>query len=482
MKKNIFLFLSLNLFLHHMVAQNTKMDSLKAILKNTTIKDTTKMKTLNALSWEYAQISDYKMGIQYSNEALAIANTAKVSKAILDEKSSAYINIGIIYYYKGDYNKSLEFYLRALPILKEIEDKKGLGSVYNNIGMVYDDKGEYTKALEFLLKSLKIREELMDKQGIANSYGNIGGIHYSLGDYTKALEFHLKAVDIKKAIGNKKGLASSYNNIGIIYDDKGEYSLALEYQLKSLKIKEEIDDKKGMALSYGNMGNTYRHMGEYQKSLEFFSKALKYKEEIGDKRGIASTYHNIGLLHLAMNNFKEAKLYQQKSLSIAKEIDARPEIMKSYEGLSKADSAMGNYKEAYEHHKQYSIVKDSIFNEEASKKVVQSEMNFEFEKKEQAAKLEQEKKDALAKEELNKQTMQRNAFIGGFALMIALVGVIYRSYRNKRKSHEIIARQKELVEEKQKEILDSITYAQRIQKSLLPTEKYIDNSINRLKS
>lgn len=480
MKKLLFLFIILIPF-KYSTAQNHKIDSLKIFLKGSKIHDTTKMKTLNSLSWEYAQISDYKLGIQYSNEALAIANTAIVSKAILDEKSSAYINIGIINYYKGDYNKSLEFYLRALPILKEIEDKKGLSSVYNNIGMVYDDKGEYTKALEFLLKALRIREELADKQGIANSYGNIGGIHYSLGDYTKALEFHLKAVDIKKAIGNKKGLASSYNNIGIIYDDKGDFNKALEYQLKSLEIKEEIDDKKGMALSYGNMGNTYRHMGDYPKSLEFFSKALKYKEEIGDKRGIASTYHNIGLLYLAMNNFKEAKLYQQKSLSIAKEIDARPEIMKSYEGLSKVDSALGNFKEAYENHKQYAIVKDSIFNEEASKKVVQSEMNFEFEKKEQAAKLEQEKKDALANEELKKQKMQRNAFIGGFALMIALVGVTYRSYRNKRKSHEIIARQKELVEEKQKEILDSIAYAQRIQKSLLPTEKYIDNSINRLK-
>lgn len=36
------------------------------------------------------------------------------------------------------------------------------------------------------------------------------------------------------------------------------------------------------------------------------------------------------------------------------------------------------------------------------------------------------------------------------------------------------------LEEKQKEIISSITYAKRIQNSLLPTEKYIENSINRL--
>jgi len=43
-----------------------------------------------------------------------------------------------------------------------------------------------------------------------------------------------------------------------------------------------------------------------------------------------------------------------------------------------------------------------------------------------------------------------------------------------------VEEQHHILEEKQKEIIDSIKYAQRIQKSLLPTEKYIDASISRL--
>ena len=41
--------------------------------------------------------------------------------------------------------------------------------------------------------------------------------------------------------------------------------------------------------------------------------------------------------------------------------------------------------------------------------------------------------------------------------------------------------QKNIVEEHQKEIIDSITYARRIQRSLLPTEKYIEKNMNRLR-
>ena len=57
---------------------------------------------------------------------------------------------------------------------------------------------------------------------------------------------------------------------------------------------------------------------------------------------------------------------------------------------------------------------------------------------------------------------------------------MFRSLFITRRQKQIILRQKELVEEKQKEILDSIHYARRIQKSLLPTEKYIHKSFIRL--
>lgn len=58
---------------------------------------------------------------------------------------------------------------------------------------------------------------------------------------------------------------------------------------------------------------------------------------------------------------------------------------------------------------------------------------------------------------------------------------MFRSLSVTRKQKQIIEHQKKFVEEKQKEILDSIYYARRIQKSLLPTEKYIEKNFIRLK-
>jgi hypothetical protein len=46
------------------------------------------------------------------------------------------------------------------------------------------------------------------------------------------------------------------------------------------------------------------------------------------------------------------------------------------------------------------------------------------------------------------------------------------------KQKVIVEKQKNLVDEKQKEILDSIHYAKRIQQALITNEKYIERSLS----
>ena len=65
-------------------------------------------------------------------------------------------------------------------------------------------------------------------------------------------------------------------------------------------------------------------------------------------------------------------------------------------------------------------------------------------------------------------------------MVLAFAAFMLNRFRVTQKQKEIIESQKEIVEEKQREVLDSIRYAKRIQLSLLPTEKYIIKSLKRL--
>jgi tetratricopeptide (TPR) repeat protein len=98
---------------------------------------------------------------------------------------------------------------------------------------------------------------------------------------------------------------------------------------------------------------------------------LKISEEIEDNSGIADAYINIGNVYTKQKKNKEASFYLNKALSLSKDIGSLDYIKNGYEGLAKLDSAQGNFKQALEYYKLYTAYRDSIFNEENTKKMVQ---------------------------------------------------------------------------------------------------------------
>jgi hypothetical protein len=92
----------------------------------------------------------------------------------------------------------------------------------------------------------------------------------------------------------------------------------------------------------------------------------------------------------------------------------------------------------------------------------------------------QEKKDAITLEEKKKQNVIIYSICGVLGLVVAFAFFVYKSYLQKQKANLEITIQKNVIEEKQKEILDSIRYAKRIQNALITSEKYISKNLDKL--
>jgi hypothetical protein len=91
--------------------------------------------------------------------------------------------------------------------------------------------------------------------------------------------------------------------------------------------------------------------------------------------------------------------------------------------------------------------------------------------------------------EEERQTIIRSSLLTGFVLMLILVTVISKAYRQKQKfnkllemKNEMIEEQSRSVEQKNKDILNSINSAKRVQESLLPSEALIERTLNRLQN
>jgi hypothetical protein len=183
-----------------------------------------------------------------------------------------------------------------------------------------------------------------------------------------------------------------------------------------------------------------------------------------------------------MKEYARAEVFVKRSLDLSRELGELNGIKNCAKVYSEICSATGRAKEAFDFYKEYVSSRDSLVNEENTRKIVQQEMQFDFNKKEAAARLGQEKKDALALAGQRRQNIILVAVSGFGILILAFAVFAWRSYRQKHKANEEITRQRDIIQEKQQEILDSIYYAKRIQTSLMSRPAYIEKSLNRLKS
>ena len=197
----------------------------------------------------------------------------------------------------------------------------------------------------------------------------------------------------------------------------------------------------------------------------------------GNRNDLAMTYLSLGAVKIRLRELADADKFLKEALVVALETGSKVWKRECYFYFSELDSLRGNFKSALDHYKMYVACNDSLVNEETTKKTVQAEMQYEFDKKEAAAKLEQEKKDAVAAADARRQRIILFTISGFGLLVMGFALFAWRSFLQKKKANLEISRQKELIEEKQKEILDSIYYARRIQTCLLPREKYIERCL-----
>jgi tetratricopeptide (TPR) repeat protein len=437
--------------------------------------DTNTINQLNDLGWELI-FNDPDSAMVLVNQALTMSEKIKWKKGM----ANSYRILGVCHYLITDGSMAMKYYRTALAIEEELGNENGIARILNNIGLVYYDQGEYPQALEYYLRTLRIDEKLGDRGGMAATMANIGNIYEKQMDFPKALEYFTNALNISLELGDKNNCATGYFNIGTIYHEQLNFTKALEYYSKSAKIAIEIGNKNTLGKCFGNAGIVHFELGEYSKALEYGFKALEIAEELGDKSLIATELTAIGDVYVEKKMFREAEKYFKRAISICNEIGALETLIKINKYLSFLYKEMGQFELALKYFTAAMDLKDTVFNEEKDKEITRKEMNYEFDKKEAAMQAEQEKKDIVTNAELKRRSLQRNYFIIGFLMLGVFLVFAYRGYRQKQKANIIITQQKleveqqkHIIEEKNKGILDSITYARRIQQAKLPNKTEI---------
>ncbi|MBK7360271.1 MAG: tetratricopeptide repeat protein [Saprospiraceae bacterium] len=458
-------------------AQNkSKIDSLiKALAGNQT--DTLGVRTMLLLSAEYF-ISNPNRAFQYSQEANRLSDklnynfgriqslawlayfheqNGQIDTALsLYQKSyelaiktgnkndaaTCLNNIAAIYKDLGKIDEALEFHQRSLSIKLELGKQEGIASSYNNIGLIYQNQGKIPDALNYYNKALKIFEELKDKQGIATVYENTGFIYKDQKQYDLAFDYLQKSLKIHIEDNDKYGIGYSWNALGNLCEEQNKLLIALNYYEQALKVRTEINDNQGIFYTWKNIGNIHNKLGNKEEAKRAYEKSLSGIEALGDKWGIAIVTNLYGAFLLNESQLNQSEAYLSKSLGIAKELGFPTDIRNAAENLQALYRKKGRWKEALAMNDLFIEMKDSVQNEKNHKLSIQTQFQYEYEKKEAILKIEQAKKDALAQKEIQKQRLILVGISGGLILVvlfsIALIRQRNKIAKGKKRSDELL--------------------------------------------
>jgi len=443
-------------------------------------------------------------------EALVNLKTAMTYfESINDKKelSLIYGSIGRTYYWQELFPKALEYFLKTLKTCESLGDKRSVAGYAGNIGAIYNSTGDNEKALEFYEKALKANIELNalksqainlvcisnvynekknyklaekyskealalniksgDADYIANNYAALGGIFSNSGDYEQGLFYLSSAKHIYDSLKDERSIANVLTNIGIAHYKLKKFTESEKELLTCLELANRLNLPKVKKEVHNALSNLYNLTDRHKESLE------NYKESIRMKDSLFSASNQKAILQKQLEfDFEKkealtkAEFIRQQSLNEL-EIEKRKQSIIQLEkdnALRELDLTQTNLQ-----------LKEKQAESESQKKQVEI-----LNKDKQLQTIEAQKKA----KELEQQKQLRNIFIAGAILLLGFAIYILMTLSKSKRVNKIIEKQKleveqqkHLVEEKHKEITDSINYAERIQRSFLASKEILDENL-----
>lgn len=450
------------------------------------------------------------------HQAIYYRDAAKDLRGLGD----SYNNLAVVHQLRGDYTNALTYHQKALQARIQAKDSQGMADSYANIANIYFSRAFYPAALDNYLKAAAIFEKIHDIYALSLIWVNLGSLYRLQKQYAEARSYVERAFSVQESLKLYQPLASAYNTMANIYSDQQNQDSAQIYYQKSIEVAEALGAQNMLFSLYNNIANIFLSKGDFASAISYYRKCETLVQKAGMQGRYGTVYANLAGVYLAMGKPYEAYPLLLKAEKISMESQERDNLSRVYRKLSIAESLLARMNQEPQHYlaslnyyQRHVALQESLYNQDNIRQIERLQNQYAYEQKEAALRAEQEKERLLAQANIRQREIQRNYSLIG--LLVALVGIgvllsLLRIIRRQKgrlqavnaelelanaeleatndaleatnqalvssnkaleESNKIIQAQKEVLEEKNRDILDSITYAKRIQDALLPSSE-----------
>ncbi len=335
----------------------------------------------------------------------------------------------------GKHYHTIEEIIEKLLDLKNDNDWYQIG--LNQLAFLYWFKGEYEKAFQTIFEATRTPSG-KTKTGLAWNNFALGVFYFDTKDFENSKIYYQKAFDlfgVEKLEYGKARAAGGLGSVALMQNRLADAKPLLEY---SANVYRELSHYSGLSRAANDLGILEKSNENFPAAIKLLEESIEVRKEIKHLQGLVTSYTELGEVHLLCKKYDLALEQFNKGLDLALEVKTFQKQMRlykllydTYKELKKTDLALENFEKYYE-------IKSKLLSDEATNKIKKIQTQYEKEKSEKEAEIERLK---------NIELKAAN----------------------------------EIIEQKNKDITDSIRYAKRIQISLLPTEKYIERMLKSLR-
>jgi signal transduction histidine kinase len=197
-----------------------------------------------------------------------------------------YIAIADVYSIMVNHDNAVDYYQKAIAILKADKDSVNVASALYNLGDHYLNIGKLDSAQIYTMESQVLFNKIGDQLGEAYCLGNLGKI------YSKSGNDVLGEVNLNKAIGLLEQL-NEYSAIceylvamSDIYQEKKDNGKAKNYAVKSLELAQKYGLKKEVSDASLELSELYEDSGDHVKSFAYYKEYVNYRDSVNNLQSV----------------------------------------------------------------------------------------------------------------------------------------------------------------------------------------------------
>ncbi len=425
--------------------------------------------------------------IEYYSKYLKNAQAAKNLK----ETVICYYNLGLAYFYGGDFVHALEnlrtsskiavtnecskikYSARSLEglivglegnhdsgfaILTSAKDcfnknnyEKGISDTYHYTGILNFVSGKIETAFENYFKALKLKQKIKDVKGVAETKLSLIECLLYLEKPDDAIKYAKEVSEYADEYDDQRVKAIAISLLGEAYTLKKDYSKANYYILASQKMNFKLENDFGTIQNKLALGELSTEMGDFIKANYMLKDGLVLQTKLKNRFYESKTYYLLGKLFIASGNNAKTLSYLNYAKASSEKANNIPVLFKTYQLLERFYTQTKDYKNASIINERINVLSakmNSVSPDAFFKKLDESETKAEREK----YMLEKEMEDKAESNQVKLDSYKMYALSGVVLALLFIIGLLVLQVQSKKQTNRILSKNNKLINSKNEEL------------------------------